>query len=73
MGLCHVGGKMKIGEQDLVSRQLRPLTRLRLLHLHDHLGRGKHLGSAAGNLRPGGLVGGIIRANAGTGAVSMTR
>ena len=59
---------MEIGEQDLVSRQLHPLVRLGLLHLHDHLRLGEDVGGAGRDFRTGGAIGVVTGTNAGASA-----
>ena len=50
-GLRGVGREMKIGEQHLPGPEPLDLDRLRLLHLHDHVGGGKHFVGVGQDLR----------------------
>jgi len=59
LGLFGVGSKVQIGEQHLSAAQAGDLLRLRLLHLHDHLG-GEHIDR---DLRPRGAIGVVGKAD----------
>jgi len=65
--LLRIGRQMQISEEDLALAQLRPFARLRLLHLHDHVGIGENLGSGFRDAGSGLAVDLIARADAGTG------
>jgi hypothetical protein len=68
MGLVRVRGEVQIGEQHLALAQLRPLARLRLLHLHHHFGLGENTLRAVGEDGPGGGIIGIREPGANPGA-----
>jgi len=55
-GLCGIGCQVQIGEQDLVLAQHGDFGWLRLLHLDDHVSRGKNFGSRINNGRTGSPV-----------------
>ena len=49
LGLVGIGGEMEIGEEQMARLQQGDLARLRLLHLHDHVGLGEDLGGIGGD------------------------
>ena len=63
LGLRLVGGEVQIGEQHLALAQHGDLGGQRLLHLHDHVGIGEHLGRIGGDARPGGAIGVVAEAD----------
>ena len=66
--LLGVGGKMEIGVEDLALVELRPFLRLRLLDLHDHVGRGEDFRGGRRDLRAGGDIGLVLDADPGARA-----
>ncbi len=66
-GLLRVRSEVEVGVEDLARAQHGALGGLRLLHLHDHVGLGEDLGRGGDDARAGGLVGGVLGADAGAG------
>ena len=66
--VCCLSGEVEVGEEELPRPQARDLLRLRLLDLDDHLGGGEDVAGAAGDPRPGPLIGLVVEADAGAGA-----
>ena len=56
IGLGGIGREVEIGEEHLVGPQHGALGRLRLLHLHDHLGGAENLSHVGRHLGAGALV-----------------
>ena len=56
LGLRRIGREMEIGEERLAGLEQLDFLRLRLLHLHDHVGFGEHRGSVGKNARAGARV-----------------
>jgi len=55
---------VQVREQDLPRPQHRALDRLRLLDLHDHVGRREDVGGACGDRRAFARVVGVVHADA---------
>ncbi len=66
--LGRIGGKVKIGEEDLSGAELRPFLRLRLLDLDDHVGLGEDPLGGLGDAGAGLDIGRVVGADAGPGA-----
>jgi hypothetical protein len=56
LGLLRIWREMQVGVEHLALVQLRALLRLRLLHLHDHLGLVENLLGRRRDLRADALV-----------------
>ena len=61
--LLRIRRQMQIGEQNLAFPQLRPLGRLRLLDLDDHVGRGEDLRGSVNDGGAGLAIDIVARAN----------
>ena len=55
-GLLGIGREMEIGEQQLTGTQHGDFRRLRLLHLHDHIGPREHVGGRGHDLGTGSAI-----------------
>ena len=64
LGQRGLGRQMQIGEQDLAVAQQLVFLRLRLLHLHDHVGLGEYFRRVGNDLGSSGLVVGVGDADA---------